>query len=161
MSEYIIEHDTSAKNFQDEVHKLFNKHNEEFKPNLDEYGTDMNNAVESYVKDSEIIIAKYKEDVVGILIITINGYREPISKFCPCVYINMALVDRNHRRNKLAKEMMMKCISHFNHRSYVCLRTESENYKMQNFCEKLAFETKAEEIDKGYKRLYYCRELNP
>jgi len=160
MPNYTIHHNKYSEDFREPIKILFNKHNEEFEPNLEAYEDNMDEVVDSFTDDAELIYAKSNNNIIGILIITTEGYREPISEYCPCVYIRLALVDSNHRRNNVGEMMIKKCIKQYNNHSRLCLRTKSDNTQMQKFCKNLGFTKEGENWDKGCKRLYYCYPIN-
>ena len=113
------------------------------------------------IRDGCIVYAESSQgDIIGFLAIDPSGVRDPIEQYCPCNYVNIALVDDEYRGRGIGTELLSESIDNLldEESPYLGLRTRADNTTMQSVVESIGFQHKGSEYDNGYKRLYYMYE---
>lgn len=117
--------------------------------------------LDGFVDGKEIIAAREDGELVGFLLFTRGGQRRPIEKFCPCLYVSLALVDRGFRNQGLAHRMYTKLLeevlpeSDYNHAG---VRTQQVNPASRESIKDAGFEEKARDTEDSEKLIYYVHE---
>lgn len=157
-SEIEIVHELDVPKWQDTVSKVMARNEDAFNPPFSQREGGLEKQVDNYVNPKkELLRAVKNRKTVGILIFVRGGNREAIEKYCPCLYINLIIVDREHRNkgigSQLYRYMTSKILPNSEYEK-IGVRTWEENKASQKCIEKAGFEEKAQE--KGdYNKLHY------
>lgn len=144
-----------------QLESMFELHSDDFKPSLLSRGENASEVVENYTNGKCIVYAESSQgDIIGFLAIDPSGVRDPIEQYCPCHYVNIALVDDDHRGQGIGTELLSESIDNLldEDSPYLGLRTREDNTTMQSVVESIGFQYKGSEYDNGYNRLYYIYE---
>lgn len=144
-----------------QMERMFERHSDDFKPSLLSRGENASEVVENYTNGKCIVYAESSQgDIIGFLAIDPSGVRDPIKQYCPCHYVNIALVDDDHRGKGIGTELLSEAIDNLldEDSQYLGLRTREDNTTMQSVVESIGFQYKGSEYDNGYNRLYYIYE---
>lgn len=120
--------------FNNEVYKIFLKHEQDFVPPLSERGS-----VEEYylkLKDEDMILLRHQKKLIGV----ITFYRKPsiIDESKEVLYIANLIVDREYRGNKIAYKLYDMCFACCGEGTYE-IRTWSTNEPQQHILNNLGF----------------------
>ncbi len=157
-SEIEIIHELDVPKWRDTVSKVMKRNEDAFDPTFSEREGSLEKQVDNYVNPKkELLRAVKNRETVGILIFVRGGDREPIEKYCPCIYINLIIVDREYRNKGIGSQLYRYMTSEiFPNSEYETMgvRTWEENTASQKCIEKAGFEEKAQE-EGDYNRLHY------
>lgn len=148
-------------NLSDQLESMFQRHSNDFKPSLLSRGEDASKVVENYSNGGCIVYAESNHsDIIGFLAVDPSGTRDPIEQYCPCYYVNIALVNDEHRGQGIGTALLSEAIDNLldEESPYLGLRTRADNKTMQSVVESIGFQNEGSEYDNGYKRLYYIYE---
>ena len=138
------------------VEGFIRENNGDFNPPFSERGN-IGEKADSYTEGKELVEASKNGETIAILLFTRGGERGPIEKYCPCLYVNLIIVDKGYRNkgvgsslyNYLKKKILPK--SNYN---MIGGRTWSENEASQSCFKKSGFR-KVAEGESSYNEVYY------
>lgn len=158
--QYSIYSSDKAEDFSDRIEPLFESHSQDFKPPLSTRDEDISSVVSNFTTGKKIVYAtdgSTEDEIIGFLLVNPVGFRDMIRIYCPCHYINLALVVKEFRGAGIGTDLLNKAIDEFLYEGdqYLALRTREDNYKMQSVVESVGFNFVGSEMDNGHERLYY------
>ena len=151
-----IVHHSNATDWKDTVATVMKKNEDEFRPSFSERGFEQE--VENYVNEKkELLRAVEGGETVGILVFTRGSSRDAIEEYCPCLYINLVIVNQKYRDkgigSKLYSYVKTEILPESDY-STIGVRTWEENKASKNCIKKAGFKKKAEE-DGDYNHFFY------
>lgn len=157
---YNIYINDEAEDLSGRIKPLFESHSDDFKPAMEDRAKDIKTVVSNYTSGRKIVYAtkgQRKDDIVGFLLINPLGFREPIKIYCPCHYVNLALVKEEYRNLGIGTSLLNESTNNFlrDGNQYLALRTRDDNTRMQSVVESIGFNFVGSQVDNGYERLYY------
>jgi L-amino acid N-acyltransferase YncA len=158
---YEINYRGEAEKVRSRISELMQKDARDFERPFTDREKDFDEVVDSFVDGKEMITAEKDGEVVGFLLFTQGGEREAIEGYCPCLYVNLALVDRGFRNQGLAHDMYRKLLDQILPESgykYVGVRTQETNPASIESIEDAGFEEKARDRENGENLIYYVYE---
>lgn len=158
--EYNIYINNQAEDFSDRLKPLFRSHSEDFKPPLVSRYEDITSLVSNFTEGRKIVYStrgSEDDEIIGFLLTDPVGFRDPIEIYCPCHYVNLALVEEEFRGIGIGTELLNEAIDEFLSKSnlYLALRTRDDNTRMQSVLESVGFDFVGSEVDNSYERRYY------
>lgn len=158
--QYSIYTSERAEDFSDKLESLFESHSRDFKPPLAARDKDIQSVVSNFSTGRKIVYAtdgSEEDKILGFLLINPVGFRDIIRIYCPCHYVNLALVVEEFRGAGIGTDLLNKAIDEFLYEGdqYLALRTREDNNKMQSVVESVGFNFVGSEMDNGHERLYY------
>jgi GNAT superfamily N-acetyltransferase len=163
MKQLNIAHIKKAEKLSQIVREFILENDSDFKPPLTaRYEGSLDDTVEGYTKGKEIIYAEIKE-IIGILTFTRGGTREPLASYCPCLYVNLIIIEDRCRNQGIAKKIYQKMIEEILPESnYDCAagRTWKENKASRNAFRSAGFQEVCVSEDERRTNVYYvyCQE---
>lgn len=155
---YEISYEGEAESFSERISKLMEKDSKDFERPFNEREESFDQVVDGFVSGKEIVAAKKDGEVIGFLLFTRGGERDAIDEFCPCLYVNLALVDRGFRNQGLAHKMykrLQKEILADSDYDYAGVRTQVTNPASRESIEDAGFEEKARDREEAEDLIYY------
>lgn len=135
-----IEHHANAPEWRDTVAELMKKNEDDFEPSFTERDQSFEQEVNGYVNERKELLKAVKEDkTVGILIFTRGGERKSIKNYCPCLYVNLIIVDKGYRKQGIGSNLYRYLKNEIFPKSKyeaVGVRTWKENKPSQNCIKK-------------------------
>lgn len=158
---YEISYEGRAEEFRETISELMQKDSKDFERPFTEREESFEEVVDNFVSGKQMIAAKKDGGVIGFLMFTRGGEREAIKEYCPCVYVNLALVDRGFRNQGLAHKMYRKLLEEIlpdSDYEYAGVRTQETNPASRESIEDAGFEEKARERENSENLIYYIYE---
>jgi L-amino acid N-acyltransferase YncA len=158
---YRITRKGKAEDFRGRISELMEKDERDFERPFNDREKDFEEVVDDFVLGKNMIAVEKDGKIVGFLLFTRGGEREAIEKYCPCIYVNLALVDRGFRNQGLAHRMYRKLLEEVLPESeyeYAGVRTQETNPASRESIKDADFEEKARDREEGENLIYYVYE---
>lgn len=158
---YKVKYKGEAEDFRTRISELMEKDARDFERPFTDREESFEKVVDGFVSGKEMIAAEKEEKIVGFLLFTRGGERDPINEYCPCLYVNLALVDRGFRNQGLAHKMYRKLLEEILPESdyeYAGVRTQETNPASRESIKDASFEEKARDREEGEELIYYVYE---
>lgn len=158
---YEINYRGKAQNFRGRISELMEKDARDFERPFTDREESFEGVVDGFVDGKGMVAAEKDGKIVGFLLFTRGGEREAIEEFCPCLYVNLALVDRGFRNQGLAHRMYRKLLEDILPESkynYAGVRTQETNPASRESILDAGFKEKARDRENGEELIYYIYE---
>nr|EGQ40837.1 MAG: acetyltransferase, GNAT, family [Candidatus Nanosalinarum sp. J07AB56] len=155
---YRVGYEGGAEQFREKIGALLRASADDFTVSLMDRNKSFEAVVDSFVAGKDIVAARKSGEIAGFVLFTRGGVRSPIKRFCPCVYVNLTLVDRGHRNQGIARRMYRRVFEDVLPESgYDCVgvRTHAPNEESRSSITSAGFVRKATDTEAGQKLIYY------
>lgn len=151
----------NKKETEDYLAYLFEKYEDEFVDNFGDYEKTATKYLDGETRKSMVPIVNGEKS--GIVVFDTEEEREEVASFCPCIYVNFGLIEKNNRRNGIMTEMFKNIFKNYlrkkEYPNHMCHRTWIKKKKVRQFSKKLGFNRITLYEDNGNMRVYYCKSV--
>lgn len=158
---YEINYNGEAEDFRTRISELMEKDARDFERPFTDREKSFEQIVDGFVDGKEMVTAEKEGKIVGFLLFTRGGEREAIEYYCPCLYVNLALVDRGFRNQGMAHKMYRKLLEEILPESEydsAGVRTQETNPASRESIKDAGFEEKSRDRENGENLIYYVYE---
>lgn len=169
----------NPKKYENELLKLLWENEKEFSPDLneEEWGlkeeqdidrmTDKevvtSNFYSIFYGENRKVVAAFKDfNIVGFLVFDTDFRHDDLpKKMNPCNFVLLTLVDREHRREGIAKEMNRIMAKEENLQcNWIARRTQKVNETSQKYIESMGFDEISRSQEQGNEQIYYGKKVD-